>query len=228
MIAHNLEILEVFCHSDFTWNQSLKFRNLKNCNFDYFLFADFFILGKFGNFSEPKFPKSKIQSLWNCKNDKFPDVRFAKTDFTQNLCGKKILKVRHCGVFIWMTLFSRKDIGFGKTVVSLLVIQIGVLDNRTISMEMQIVCISTKILRNGMIPNVMVPSYWNLCVKSMLEINQQDFFVIHFQCCATCWWIKFNLPCIQFQTLKYSFMFICTWIWVRLCQVISELISCLQ
>ena len=55
-----------------------------------------------------------------------------------------------------MTLFFRKENGFGRAAVFLLVTQIGIVDNRTIG-EMKIVCISKEIRRNGMITIVMIP-----------------------------------------------------------------------
>ena len=104
-----------------------------------------------------------------------------------------------------MTLFFRTDIGFGRAAVFLwkVVTQIGVWANRTI---IKIACISKNLIRNGMMLIVVGPPIWNLCVKSMLEINQQDFFVIHFQCCATCGWIKITLSYIQFQTFSINFV----------------------
>ena len=41
----------------------------------------FFILGKFGNSSELKFSKIKIQSLWKSQDGNFPDSGFAKNWF---------------------------------------------------------------------------------------------------------------------------------------------------
>ena len=73
-----------------------------------------------------------------------------------------------------MTLFFRKDNGFGKTATFLSVTQIGILENRTI-VEIKIVCIS-EVIRNGMM--ALVVGLSNLCVKSMLEINQQNFFLL--------------------------------------------------
>ena len=79
-----------------------------------------------------------------------------------------------------MTLLSRKENGFGRAAAFLLVTQIGVLDNQTVMVEIKIVCLSTEVIRNGMISIVIGPIMPNLCVKLMLEINQQNFFVIHF------------------------------------------------
>ena len=78
-----------------------------------------------------------------------------------------------------MTLFYRKENGFGKAAAFLLVTQSGLLANRTM-LEMKIVCLSTKVIRNGVITIVTIPSISNLCVKSMLEINQQVFLFVTF------------------------------------------------
>ena len=77
-------------------------------------------------------------------------------------------------------MFSRKDNGFGRAAAFLLVTQIGIVANRTIMVEVKIVCLSTKIIRNGMMTIVIVPMLSNLCVKSMLEINRQDFLFVTF------------------------------------------------
>ena len=69
-----------------------------------------------------------------------------------------------------MTLFSRKDIGFGRAAAFLLITQIGVMANQTV--EIEIVCLSAKVIRNGMMAIVIIPVLSNLCVKSMLEINR--------------------------------------------------------
>ena len=95
--------------------------------------------------------------------------------------GRKILKYPHYVAFIWMTLFYRKDNGFGRAAAFLSLTQNGVGTNRTV-VDMKTVCISKKWIRNGMISSVTIPAITNLCVKSMLEINRQDFFVCHFQC----------------------------------------------
>ena len=68
-----------------------------------------------------------------------------------------------------MTLFSRKDIGFGRAVVFLLLTQSGMITNQTIMMEMKIVCIS-QVRRDGVM-SIVIGLLLNLCVKSMLEFG---------------------------------------------------------
>ena len=70
-----------------------------------------------------------------------------------------------------MTLFSRKDIGFGRAAVYSSVTPIGDLANRTMMVEMVIVCISTAVVRNGMMPIVIGAVVSNLCVKLMHETS---------------------------------------------------------
>ena len=79
-----------------------------------------------------------------------------------------------------MTLFSGKDIGFGRAAAYLLVTKTGILANRTIKVEIKIVCLSPEVIRNGMITIVMLTGKKNLCVKSMLEINQKFFLFVTF------------------------------------------------
>ena len=72
-------------------------------------------------------------------------------------------------VCIWITSFSRKDIGFGRAAVFLWHSLIGFLENRTILREIKIVCLFahfTPVEKIGMITIVMIPT-WNLCVKSV-------------------------------------------------------------
>ena len=64
-----------------------------------------------------------------------------------------------------MVLFFRKDIGFGRTAVFLL------LSESIIVVKINIVCISTDMITNGRLPIVMTPCGSNLYVKSMLEIS---------------------------------------------------------
>ena len=74
-----------------------------------------------------------------------------------------------------MTLFSRKENGFGRAAAFLLVTQIGVLAIRTV-VEIKIVWLSAEVIRNGLMPLV-IGQVLNLCVKSMLENTSTGLFL---------------------------------------------------
>ena len=68
------------------------------------------------------------------------------------------------------SLFSRKDNGFGRPVVYLLVLEIGMVDNLTIIMVMKIVWSSRPMDRKyGGMKTAMKKVVSDLCVKSFFE-----------------------------------------------------------
>ena len=138
----NFSANQMLFEINFLW-----FWNFKHGNFDYFIGFDFEIFGETWQFLQRwNFPKSNFKASENFKMVICHTLDLPKMISHKIWVTEKFLL---CEVFIWMTLFSRKDIGFGRAAVFLSVTQIGILANRT-TMEMKIVCISPEVvIRNG-------------------------------------------------------------------------------
>ena len=75
-VKHSVEILELFCHSDFTWNQIWHVRSLKNCQFWHFHTVWILILSSFRIALGLKFLEIKMQTLQNYENIIFWGSKF--------------------------------------------------------------------------------------------------------------------------------------------------------
>ena len=106
-VSKNLFIF--FKNADFTKKQ---FHGIQNLNFglDYsFRQSELCFLANLAFFSGCYFLKIKFESLWNIKNGSFSGFKIAKFDFTQNLCGRKIVKIPHFAFWFHWNWFHVKS-----------------------------------------------------------------------------------------------------------------------
>ena len=80
-VKHSVEIYELICHSDFTWNQCWQICTFKNCNFDNLGDSEFWFLANFSfknckNYSKTRFRGAKTVKIADFETPKSPRFDF--------------------------------------------------------------------------------------------------------------------------------------------------------